>query len=156
AQAFGDPMAELERGGRRLFSGETAALPNPGALEVNFDPPDTGDALAAETRALFKSVLDPQKHKLREFNFEAHDWEAHRAIRAAGLLFPEWPRQWGGRNADAQAVRAANAVWLEAGYAGLPRGVTGMAGALVQSFGQPALQDEVLLAFARGEATSCL
>jgi alkylation response protein AidB-like acyl-CoA dehydrogenase len=45
---------------------------------------------------------------------------------------------------------------MEVGYAGLARGVTGMAGALVQKFGQPALQDEVLLKFASGELTSCL
>jgi alkylation response protein AidB-like acyl-CoA dehydrogenase len=155
ALALGDPDVELLRAGRRLLLGEAATLPDPGPVEVDFEAPDTDHALADVARAVFASVIDPEKHR-GEANFEAHDWEVHRALGKAGLLFPEWPERWGGLGASVDAVRAAEAVWSEAGYVGLARGVTGMAGALVQRFGQPELQDEVLLRFARGEATSCL
>ncbi|GLR67177.1 hypothetical protein GCM10010909_18580 [Acidocella aquatica] len=154
--AYGDPEMELVRGGRRLFLGETASLPDVGTLEISFEEPDAGRELANETRALFDSILDPEKHQIGEQNFEAHDWDIHRAFGKARLLFPDWPEKWGGRSADADSTRASGNVWQEVGFVGLARGVTGMAGYLVQRFGQPALQEEVLLRFAQGEAVSCL
>ncbi|MDT0509916.1 acyl-CoA dehydrogenase family protein [Novosphingobium sp. MMS21-SN21R] len=156
ALAYGDPEAELERGGRRLFLGETTSLPDPGAVDVNFASPDEGNALAEELRTLLTGILDPAKHSLFEENFEAHDWDVHRALGKAGFLFPSWPEKWGGRGADDDAARACRTVAAELGYAGLAAGVTGMAGTLVQAAGAPELQDEVLLGFARGEFTSCL
>jgi alkylation response protein AidB-like acyl-CoA dehydrogenase len=156
ALALGDPDAELERGGRRLFLGEDASLPNPGAVEVDFESPDIGNPLAEELRSLLMGILDPEKHKLFEENFEAHDWEVHRALGQAGFLFPNWPEKWGGRGADSDSTRACNNVRAELGWAGLAGGVTGMAGALVQAVGVRELQDEVLLGFARGDFTSCL
>ena len=156
ALALGDPDAELERAGRRLYLGEVASLPDPGAVEIDIESPDIGNPLAEELRSLLSGVLDPGKHKLFEENFEAHDWEVHRALGKAGLLFPNWPEQWGGRGADADSTRACGNVCADLGYAGLARGVTGMAGHLVQQAGQAALQEEVLLDFARGDFTSCL
>ena len=156
ALALGDPEAELERGGRRLFLGEAANLPDPGAVEIDFESPDKGNALAEETRALLQAILDPSRDNFGEENFEAHDWEVHRALGKAGLLFPNWPAQWGGRDADSDSTRACGTVFQEKGYAGLARGVTGMAGTLVQAVGTPELQEEVLPGFARGDFTSCL
>jgi 3-oxochol-4-en-24-oyl-CoA dehydrogenase len=154
--ALGDPDAELERGGRRLFLGESASLPDPGTVDVDFESPDIGNPLADELRTLLTGILDPEKHALFEENFEAHDWDVHRALGQAGFLFPSWPEKWGGRGADADSTRACSNVRAELGYAGLAAGVTGMAGALVQAVGVPELQDEVLLGFARGDFTSCL
>lgn len=156
ALALGDPEAELERGGRRLFLGEGAHLPDTGAVEVDFESPDVGNPLAEELRVLLTSILDSEKHALFEENFEAHDWDVHRALGKAGFLFPNWPEKWGGRGADPDSTRACTNVRAELGWAGLAGGVTGMAGALVQQVGTPELQDEVLLGFARGEFTSCL
>lgn len=156
AQALGDPEAELVRAGRRLLLSEAASLPDPGPVEVDFEAPDLDDPLAAEARAVLTSLLNPDREDFGEQNFEAHDWTVHRAMGAAGLLFPDWPEEWGGRGAGADSTRAANAVWQELGYAGLSRGVTSMAGAIVRQMGQPELQEEVLVRFARGEATSCL
>lgn len=156
ALALGDPEAELELAGRRLFLGEAAHLPETGPVEIDFESPDVGNPLAEELRALLSDILDPEKHALFEENFEAHDWEVHRALGQAGFLFPSWPEKWGGRGADADSARACSNVRAELGWAGLAGGVTGMAGVLVQQAGSPELQDEVLLGFARGEFTSCL
>ena len=154
--AYGDPQAELLRAGRRLLLGETASLPDPGVVEVDFLPPSGGQELADETRALFRKILDPAKHNLVDHNFESHDWEVHRALGAAGLLYPDWPAKWGGRDADADSTRASLTVWQEVGYAGLPRSTTSMIGHIVQKFGQPELQDEVLLRMGRGEISAAL
>jgi alkylation response protein AidB-like acyl-CoA dehydrogenase len=154
--ALGDPEEQLILGGRRLFLNEPAALPDPGAVEVDFDPPQTGQELAEETRRVFASVIDPAKHNLVDHNFESHDWEVHRTLGAAGLLYPNWPEKWGGRGADADSTRASLTVWQEIGYAGLPRSTTSMIGHIVQVFGSPELQDEVLLRMGRGEISAAL
>jgi alkylation response protein AidB-like acyl-CoA dehydrogenase len=154
--AYGDPEEELVRAGRRQILGETASLPDPGPVEVDFDPPTGGEALAAETRALLKGILDPAKHKLGDHSFDSHDWEVHRALGKAGLLFPDWPKKWGGRDADVTSARASRAVWSELGYAGPPAGTTGMIGAAIQRFGAPELQEDVLPRFASGEVTAAL
>ena len=156
ALALGDPQAELERGGRRLFLGETASLPETGPYEVDFHAPVLTHPLGDETREILTAHLDPNRENRGEQNFEAHDWDLHRALGKAGLLYPQWPAKWGGRDADADAVSACGNAFNEAGYAGLARGVTGMAGVLVQAVGTPELQEEVLPGFARGDFTSCL
>jgi alkylation response protein AidB-like acyl-CoA dehydrogenase len=154
--ALGDSQGELVRAGRRLLLGEKAALPDPGPVEIDFDPPPGGQELAEETRALFNRILDPKKHKLGDHSFESHDWEVHRTLGKARLLFPDWPEKFGGRGADADSTRASLAVWQEVGYTPPPRSVTALSGACVLKFGTPALQEEVLPKFASGEMTSCL
>jgi alkylation response protein AidB-like acyl-CoA dehydrogenase len=153
---LGDPRDELVRAGRRQLLGETASLPDPGDLRIDFEPPAGGEALADETRTLFKKILDPQKHMLHDHSFESHDWDVHRTLGEARLLFPEWPEQWGGRGADRDSARASKAVWGEVGYTPPAAGVTGMIGEAVMQFGPPELQEEVLLRFARGEVTAAL
>ena len=153
---LGDPHQELALAGRRLFLGERAVLPDVGLVDVDFYPPTAGKELADETRALFHKILDPNKHNLVDHNFESHDWEVHRALGAAGLLYPDWPVKWGGRGADPDSTRASLSVWQEVGYAGLPRSTTSMIGHVVQKTGKPELQEEVLLRMGRGEISACL
>jgi len=154
--AMGDPQEELIRAGRRQLLGEQASLPEPGEIGIDFQAPSGGEALAAETRAVFDKVLDPQKHLLHDHSFESHAWDVHRALGEAGLLFPAWPEQWGGRGADADSARASRAVWQEVGYTPPSSSVTGMVGEAVMHFGSQELREEVLLRFASGEATASL
>jgi alkylation response protein AidB-like acyl-CoA dehydrogenase len=156
ALMLGDPQDELVRAGRRLLLGETAALPDPGPVEIDFDPPPGGETLAAETRALFQRILDPSKHKLHDHSFESHDWGVHRALGKARLLFPDWPEEFGGRGADAASTRSSLAVWQEVGYTPPPRSTTGLVGAAILKFGTPELKQEVLPRFASGEMTASL
>ncbi len=153
---LGDPAEECVRAARRQVLGEAASLPEVGSLSIDFSPPEGGEALAAETRALFDAIIDPQKHLLHDHSFESHDWDVHRALGEAGLLFPSWPEEWGGRGADKDSARASRAVWQDVGYTPPSAGVTGMIGEAVMHFGSQELKDEVLLRFARGEVTGCL
>lgn len=154
--ALGDPEAELIRAARRQLQGETAWLPEVGELAIDFSAPAGGEALAAETRALFDKALDPEKHLLFDHSFESHCWDVHRALGEAGLLFPQWPVEWGGRGADSDSTRASRAVWQEVGYTTPAAGVTGMIGDAIMNFGSDALKERVLRAFARGEMTASL
>ncbi len=153
---LGDPQDELVRAGRRQLLDEITNLPDVGDLHIDFEPPTGGEALAAETRAVFEKVLDPQKHVLHDHSFESHDWDVHRALGEARLLFPSWPEQWGGRGADVDSTRASRTVWMEVGYTPPAAGVTGMIGDAVMAFGSEELKEEVLLRFARGDFTAAL
>jgi alkylation response protein AidB-like acyl-CoA dehydrogenase len=154
--ALGDPADELVRAARRQLLAEAAHLPDPGEVFIDFDAPPGGEALAAQTRAVFDKVLDPAKHTLHDHSFESHAWDVHRALGRAGLLFPHWPQRWGGRDADADSSRASHKVWLDVGYTPPAAGVTGMVGEAVMRFGSQALQEEVLPRFASGEVTAAL
>jgi alkylation response protein AidB-like acyl-CoA dehydrogenase len=155
--ALGDPQHELVRGGRRLVLGEAAVLPDAGLVDVDFDPPEGGGPLADETRALLERVIDPAKHlNLHDHSFAAHEWDIHKALGEAKLLYPDWPEKWGGRGADTDAVRASRAVWSEFGYTPPTFSTTGMIAAAIMAFGRPELQEEVLHSFSAGEATASL
>lgn len=153
---LGDPEDELVEAGRRQVMGEAAELPEVGELTIDFDPPAGGEVLAAETRAVFAGVLDPEKHILHDHSFESHAWDVHRALGQANLLFPSWPEQWGGRGADSDSVRGSSRVWKEVGYTTPAAGVTGMIGSAVMHFGSDELKEEVLCRFSSGEVTACL
>jgi len=156
ALVVGDPEQMLLEAARREFMGEACTLPDVGELTLDFSAPDGGEVLAAETRAVFDSVIDPERHVLHDHSFESHAWDVHRALGEAALLFPSWPAEWGGRGADADSARASRRVWQEVGYTPPAAGVTGMVGDAVMKFGSQELKDEVLLRFAKGECTACL
>jgi alkylation response protein AidB-like acyl-CoA dehydrogenase len=154
--ALGDPQAELVKAGRRLFLGEAAALPDVGAVAVDFEAPGGGEALAAETRAVFERVLTPEIRALDDHSYEGHDWGVHRALGEAGLLHPDWPRRFGGRDADPDSARASARVWDEVGYTSVVNGTTGMVGRIVMQFAPEDVQAEVLPGIGRGEITCSL
>jgi alkylation response protein AidB-like acyl-CoA dehydrogenase len=156
AMPLGDPAKELLRAGRRAFLGETACLPDAGPMEEDFSTPEHAVALADETRALFEKVLTPELRAKAHYSFEGHDWGVSKALGEAGLLFPDWPAEWGGRDVDIEANRASTGVWEEFEWTTLPRGVTGMIGKLVMQFGSDALKQEVLPRMGRGEIIASL
>jgi 3-oxochol-4-en-24-oyl-CoA dehydrogenase len=155
--AAGDPQRELVAAGRRLLLGEAAATPEPGPVAFDFrDSPSPNAPLAVETRDLFNRVLDPERHLLHDHSFSGHAWDVHKALGEARLIFPAWPANWGGRDADQASARASRSVWREVGYSESSLGVTEMVGAVVMEFGSPDLQEEVLRTFAAGEKTVSL
>ncbi len=153
---LGDSELALERAGRRLYRGETVPLPDPGEIAIDFDLSDEARALADETRALFEAILTPELRAMAHHSFEGHDWGVSRAIGAAGLLFPKWPREWGGRAADLPAARASLMVWDEFGWTINAQGTSEIVGLIVQAFGSDELKREVLPRLGRGEITAAL
>jgi alkylation response protein AidB-like acyl-CoA dehydrogenase len=153
---LGDPEDELLLAGRRLFLGEEAVLPDPGAVEIEFAPPPEGEALARETRALFERVLTPEIRARDDHSFEGHDWGVHQALGEARLLYPDWPEAFGGRGASAAATQACFAIWEEMGYTAHVRSVTSMVGHIVMAFASDDVKQEVLPALSSGRKTASL
>ena len=153
---LGDPDLLLHEAGRRRYGGETASLPDPGELDIEFSLGAGAEALANETREFFRRTLTPELQARAHFSFKGHVPEVHCALASAGLLFPTWPRRLGGRNADLYEEEASLRVWREFGWSTNFQGTVNMAGAMIDMFGSPELKREVLARFATGDAVCSL
>ena len=153
---LGDPARLLEEAGRRLYAGEATALPEPGAVTIDFELGDEARALAREVDDFFKQTLTPELKAKAHYSFDGHDPGVHRKLAEARLLFPAWPAELGGRAAKPYALNAASHVWEEHGWTGHVMGVANLVGTIVRRFGSDELKSEVLAKIAAGEAICSL
>jgi alkylation response protein AidB-like acyl-CoA dehydrogenase len=153
---FGDPARLLEEAGRRLYAGETTILPEVGEVSIDFNLGEEARALANELDTFFKENLTPELKAKAHYSFDGHDPGIHRKLARAGLLFPGWPKEWGGRASPAYALNAASHVWEAHGWTSHVMGVSNMVGTIIRRFGTEHLKSEVLTKIAAGEAICSL
>ena len=153
---LGDPSDVLGEAGRRLHLGETVTLPEAGAVTIDFEPGEEAEALAAEVRAFFEKTLTPELRAKAHFSTKGHDAGVHRKLAEAGLLFPDWPVEFGGRGVSKYAARAAAGVWSEFNWTSQVAGLTRMVGYVIGRFGGEQLKREVFSRIAAGESTCAL
>ena len=153
---LGDPARLLEEAGRRLYAGETAVLPDVGEVSIDFDLGDRARALAHELDEFFKKHLTPELKAKAHYSFDGHDAGIHRKLAQAGLLFPGWPKEWGGRAEPPYSLNAASHVWEAHGWTSHVMGVANMVGTIIRRFGGDLLKREVLTKIAAGEAICSL
>ena len=153
---LGDPARLLEEAGRRLYAGEAAVLPDVGEVSIDFDLGAEARSLADELDTFFKKNLTPQLKAKAHYSFDGHDADIHRKLAQAGLLFPGWPKEWGGRAAPPYALNAASHIWEAHGWTSHVMGVSNMVGTIIRRFGTDLLKKEVLTKIAAGEAICSL
>jgi len=157
ALAAGNPMTKLDEAGQLLWQpGAAVPLPPAGEIGIDFSYGPAAEALAAETRSFFETHLTPALRDHAHHSWEGHDAKLHKAMGAAGLLFPDWPVEHGGRGADPYEAVAAQHVWDEFDWTINAVSVSSMVGFAVLWFGSDALKQEVLPRIAAGEALCCL
>ena len=156
ALVAGDPAEALLAAGRRLWLGESAPLPEVGEVGVEFGFGVDAEAFAAETRAFFEGRLTPEWHAKSHYSYDGHDWDLNKEMGAAGLLFPTWPAEHGGRGADGYVASAAMAVWDELDVTTHAQSVSNMIGQVVIRYGSPELKRKVLPGLAAGEIVAAL
>ena len=139
---MGDPERMLEEAGRlRRYLGEATSLPDAGDVAIDFDLGDDARKMAAEVDAFFKATLTPELKAKAHYSFAGHDAGVHKKLAEAGLLFPAWPREFGGRGSTAYESKAANAVWESHDWSGHAAGTTNMVGYMMQRFGSDESQE---------------
>ena len=153
---FGDPARLLEEAGRRLYAGETAELPDVGAVTIDFDLGEEAATLAKEVHAFFAKNLTPELRAKAHYSFDGHDAGIHRKLAQAGLLFPSWPKESGGRSAPPYAMNALHQAWEEVGWSSHAISTTGMVGTMIRLFGSDELKAEVLTRIVAGEVICSL
>lgn len=153
---MGDPQELLREAGRRLFAGENTALPEVGAVTIDFDVGDEARALAREVEAFFDANLTAELRAKAHYSFDGHDAGLHKKLAEARLLFPAWPERLGGRGAPPYATSAAMAVWEDNEWTGHVAGVASLVGAIIDRFGSDEVKSEVLSKIVSGEAICSL
>jgi len=153
---WGDPRRFLEEAGRRLYGSEYVALPEVGSVSIDFELGEEAEALAGELDRFFKETLTPELKAKAHYSWDGHDPGVHRKLAQARLLFPSWPREWGGREAAANALSAISHVWEAHGWTSHAVNTTAMVGTIIRRFGSDQLKTEVLTKIAAGEAICSL
>jgi alkylation response protein AidB-like acyl-CoA dehydrogenase len=120
-------------------------------VSVDFDLGMSAEQLAAETREFFRAHLSPERKARAHYSFSGHDPELHKELAEARLLYPAWPRDLGGREADPYANFAALREWDRAGWTAHAQSTTNMIGHILMQFGSPEVRQTILPAIARGE-----
>lgn len=154
--AFGDPALLLEEGGRRLYSGEPGILPDVGTVPVNLDRGEEARALVREIEEFFVANLTPELQAKAHFSWEGHDPGLHRRFAEAGLLFPDWPVELGGREVSPYAAASAREAWEDHNWSTVAQAVARMVGSIIHRFGSYEIKRDVLTKIAAGEAVCAL
>ncbi len=153
---LGDPERLLAKAGRRLYAGEETVLPDVGVTDLDFDLGDEARELAAEVDAFFQSTLTPELQAHAHHSWDGHHPVVHQKMAEAGLLFPELPKEQGGRGASPYASYAAGKVWGKYNWSGHSKGTTMMTAAIIEKFGSDELKETVLKPILAGRAICSL
>ena len=153
---LGDPQELLSEAGRRLYAGETAALPEAGHVTIDFDLGDEARAVSQEIRDFFASqVTDEQKSKFH-YSFEGFNPDVHKKLIAANLAYLGMPKDVGGRGLNAYAITAARDVMEEENWTNPVGGVSSMVALIIHRFGSDELKRDVLGKIMSGDAICSL
>ncbi len=153
---LGDPTLLLEEGGRRLYAGEAAELPDVGEVSIDFDLGEDALAMAKELDDLFNSILTPELRAKAHYSFDGFDAGVHKKLAEARMLFPAWPKEYGGREAPPYTVSALRKVWEQHNWSTHANSTTMMVGTMVQKFGSDELKEEVLSKIVSGDVICSL
>jgi alkylation response protein AidB-like acyl-CoA dehydrogenase len=154
--AFGDSSRLLEEAGRRLYANEVTELPDVGEVSIDFDLGAEAQQLGKEVEAFFTATLTPELKAKAHYSFDGHDAGVHRKLAQAGLLFPAWPKEYGGRAAPPYSMNAWHQAFEEVGWSGYAISTTGLVGTMIRLFGSDELKQEVLTKIIAGEAICSL
>lgn len=152
----GDPNRFLEEAGRRLYAGEAVALPDVGEIAIDFDLGDEARAMARELDDLFNKILTPELRAKAHYSFDGFDRGVHKKLAEQRFLFPAWPREYGGREAEPYVVNAISQVWEKHGWTSHPVSTTMLVGTMIRKCGNDELKQEVLSEIVSGDAICSL
>ncbi len=156
ALILGDPERLLDEAGRRLYAGETAALPDAGDVVLDLDLGDEARALAAELNQFFEDNLTPELRAKAHYSFTGHDAGIHKKLAEQRLLFPSWPSEFGGRDAGAYCMEAVREVFEHQNWTSHAISTTSMVGTMVRLCGSDELKAEALTRIVSGDAVCSL
>lgn len=155
ALTAGDPRDLFLLGAERRWDGIGPALPDAGDPHIDFGYGDA-EAVRSLARRFLDDRLTPELQARMHFSWDGHDWGLQRELATAGLLFPTWPREYGGEGRDAWEAAVIAEELERAGVGTHAIATTFMVAEAVRHFASEDLKHEVLGRIARGEAICSL
>ncbi len=153
---LGDPQRLLAEAGRRHYGGETASLPEPGEMPINFDLGEDVADLVHEIEEFFAANVTPEMRETFHYSWEGYNPELNKKLAAQNLLFLGLPKDVGGRGLSTYAKTAAMDAFEQQGYNNPAAGVSQMVALIINRFGSDELKAEVLPRVMAGEAICSL
>jgi alkylation response protein AidB-like acyl-CoA dehydrogenase len=153
---FGDPAKFLEEAGHRLYADECVELPDAGEVAIDFDLGDEARAMAAELDTLFNKILTPELRAKAHYSFDGFDAGVHKILAENKFLFPAWPKEYGGREAEPYVASALSRVWEKQGWTSHPVSTSMLVGTMIRKCGTEELKQEVLSKIVSGDAICSL
>lgn len=134
-----------------------ASAPAPIApVSIRFRQDAEADVWQARADAFLEQNFTAAHKRAFASSQDNHFPELHRGLAAAGLLFPDWPPEWGGSGASPSAASAVHNALSRAGWPISVLVVSDSIGKLLMMFGTAEAKAEILPRLARGEALACL
>ncbi|EZP83335.1 Acyl-CoA dehydrogenase domain-containing protein [Novosphingobium resinovorum] len=152
----GDPALALEEAGRRLYAGETVALPASGEVPLDFDLGDEARQVCAEIAELFTTKVTPEQKAKFHYSWEGYVPEVHKMLAEHSLLFPGLPEHLSGRNITPYARIAAMGEMERQGYNTPGANVAAMVAMMIDKYGSDELKAEVLPRIVGGDVLCSL
>lgn len=153
---LGDRQQELLEIARRAWCGKGACLPTIGTTGLDFDLGPAAEDMRQRVQAFFDEKLTPELAKFHGHSWEGYSETMYKELAKANLLFPDWPEEWGGLDADIAEMYALQDCFYDNRWTMFPQNTSKLVGEMVQAFGSESLQAEVLPQIISGEAICCL
>ena len=139
----------------RVLTADLPALTPIDPVPVSFAADAEAEVWGKRAEEFLASFTHDEKRAFADA-LDNHVPELHRRLAAAGLLFPDWPAEWGGSGASAFATSAVHRALSRAGWPISVLVVSDSIGKLLMLFGTEEAKAEILPRLARGEALACL
>lgn len=153
---LGDPQQELQQVAQRLWADVVVSLPNAGEIDLDFSLGARAEAFGEEVRAYFEKNLTPELRAHAHHSVAGFHPEFNKQLARDGLLFPHWPKQYGGLERDAYDLAAMTAVMESYGWEHVTAPITNQVAQIVMMFACEEVKEEALSRFGRGEALACM
>ncbi|MES2258560.1 MAG: acyl-CoA dehydrogenase [Pseudomonadota bacterium] len=153
----GDPQQELYAVADRLWQpGLQVALPQAGRVDLRFDCGAAAKSFGDEVRAFFNANLTDELKAHAHHSVAGYHAGMHQTMARAGLLFPHWPAEFGGRDKTPFDMAELGEVFEEFNWQRITGPVTNQVAQIVMRFADAGVKNEVLPRFVSGEALACL
>ncbi len=153
---FGDRQGELLEVAQRLWGGREVSTPAAGTSGLDFSLGESAVAMGQRVRAFFARTLTAEHAAQRGHSWDSFDPAVYQKLAEAELLFPHWPKEWGGLEASPAEQFAIREAFYECPWTDYPQGVSAMVAEIVRHFGSDELKEEVLPRIKSGSALCCL
>jgi len=153
----GDPQQELLAIADRLWKQDSKVpLPDAGEISIEFGCGADAAEFGEEVRRFFQENLTDELKAHAHHSVAGYHQGFHKKMAEAGLLFPHWPREFGGRDKTPFDMAALAEVFEEFNWQRITGPVTNQVAQIVMSFATEEVRNEALPRFASGDALACL
>lgn len=133
-----------------------AVLPDAGENQQDYSLGADAEAFAEQTRAFFAKHMTPELRAHAHHSVDGFHPEFNRLAAQEGMLFPHWPKEYGGLEKSAYELAAMTAVYEAEGWEHVTAPITNQVAQIVMRFGTDEAKAESLNRFASGDALACM